>query len=98
MPTCINKLPLYLNTNKKWTYAVYNCVCSHKFIYLINYVRNSRLSYWDKVMVVDSLVDDIVSLHPNNNIICHAPNVKGMQQQPHAHFGVAPTTIHTSTN
>ena len=32
MPTFINKLPLYLDTDEKWTYAVYNCVCSHKFI------------------------------------------------------------------
>ena len=78
MPTCINKLPLYLNTNKKWTYAVYNCVCSHKFIDLINYVRNSGLSYWDQVMVVNSLVDGIFSLYPNNNTY-NLPRYHGIQ-------------------
>ena len=41
---------------------------SHKFIDLIKYVKNSRLSYWDQVMVVNSLVDDIFSLYPNDNI------------------------------
>ena len=76
MPTCINKLPLYLNTNKKWTYAVYNCM--FKFIDLINYVRNSGLSYWDKVLVVNSLVDDIFSLYPNNNTY-NLPRYHGIQ-------------------
>ena len=47
---------------------MYNCVCSQKFIDLIKYVKNSGLSYWDQVMVVNSLVDDIFSLYPNNNI------------------------------
>ena len=64
----IHTLPTYLNTNKKWTFAVYNCVCSHKFIDLIKYVKNSGLSYWDQVMLVNSLVNDIFSLYPNGNI------------------------------
>ena len=68
MPPSIHKLLTYLNTNKKWTFAVYNFVCSHKFIDLIKYVKNSGLSYWDQVMVVNSLVDDIFSLYPNDNI------------------------------
>ena len=68
MPSSIHKLPTYLNTYKKWTFAVDNCVCSHKFIDLIKYVKNSGLSYWDQVMVVNSLVDDIFSLYPNDNI------------------------------
>ena len=63
----IHKLPTYLDTNKKWTFAVYNCVCSHKFIDLIKYVKNSGFSYGDQVMVVNSLVDDIFSLYPNGN-------------------------------
>ena len=46
MPPSIHKLRTYLNTNKKWTFAVYNCVCSHKFIDFIKYVKNSELSYW----------------------------------------------------
>ena len=81
MPTCINKLPLYLNTNKKWTYAVYNCVCSHKFIDLIKYVRNSGLSYWDQVMVVNSLVDDIFFLYPNNNTYSFMKTLPPLPQQ-----------------
>ena len=68
IPPSIHKLPTYLNTNKKWTFAVYNCVCSHKFIDLIKYVKSSGLSYWDQVLVVNSLVDDIFSLYPNDNI------------------------------
>ena len=59
MPPSIHKLPTYLNTNKKWTFAVYYCVCSHKFMDLIKYVRNSGLPYWDQVMVVNSLAGDI---------------------------------------
>ena len=30
--------------------------------------------------------------------ICHAPNVKCMRQQPHAHFSDAPTMMHMGTN
>ena len=68
MPSSIHKLPSYLNTNNKRTSAVYNCVCSHKFIDLIKYVKSSGLSYWDQVMVVNSLVDDIFSLYSNDKI------------------------------
>ena len=81
MPTCINKLPLYLNSNKKWTCAVYNFMCSHKFIDLINYVRNSGLTYWDQVMVINSLVDDIFSLYPNNNTYSFMKTLPPLPQQ-----------------
>ena len=39
-----------------------------------------------------------VPLNTINMYICHAPNVKCVQQWPHAHFGDAPTTMHMGTN
>ena len=37
--------PSFLNSDKKWTYAVSNCTCIHKFVAIVKSVIESYLNY-----------------------------------------------------
>ena len=58
--------PSFLNSEKKWTYAVYNCICIHKFVAIVKSVMESNLNYWDEVIVISKLVSDVIQLYPLN--------------------------------
>ena len=58
--------PSFLNSDKKWTYAVYNCTCIHKFVAIVKSFMKSNLNYWDKVIIMNKLVSDVIQLYPLN--------------------------------
>ena len=58
--------PIFLNNDKKWTYAVYNCTCIHKLVGIIKSIMDSKLNYWDEVIVMNKLVSDVIQLYPLN--------------------------------
>ena len=63
--------PSFLNSDKKWTYAVYNCTCIHKFVAIVKSIMESNLNYWDEVIIMNKLVSDVIQLYPlNQDLIC----------------------------
>ena len=56
--------PSFLNSDKKWTYAVYNCTCIHKLVAIMRSIIESNLNYWDEVIVVNKFVSDVIQLYP----------------------------------
>ena len=41
--------PSFLNSDKKWTCAVYNCTCIHKLVAIMRSIMESNLNYLDEV-------------------------------------------------
>ena len=58
--------PSFLNSDKKWTHAVYNCTCIHKFVAIIKSIMERNLNYWDEVIIMNKLVSDVIQLYPLN--------------------------------
>ena len=56
--------PNFLNSDKKWTYAVYNCTCIHKLVAIMRSIMESNLNYWDDVIVINKFVSDVIQLYP----------------------------------
>ena len=56
--------PSYLNSDKKWTYAVFNCTCIHKLVAIMRSIMESNLNYWDEVIVTNNFVSDVIQLYP----------------------------------
>ena len=54
----------FLNSDKKWTYAVYNCTCIHKLVAIMRSIMESNLNYWDEVIVINKFVSDVIQLYP----------------------------------
>ena len=61
--------PSFLNSDKKWTYAVYNCTCIHKLVAIIKSILESNLNYWDEVIVISKFVSDVIQLNPMNRYL-----------------------------
>ena len=55
---------LILHSDKKWTYAVYNCTCIHKLVAIMRSIMESNLNYWDEVIVITKFVSDVIQLYP----------------------------------
>ena len=56
--------PSFLNSDNKWTYAVYNCTCIHKLAAIMRSIKESNLNYWDEVIVINKFVSDVIQLYP----------------------------------
>ena len=56
--------PSFLNSDKEWIYAVYNCTCIHKLVAIMRSIMESNLNYWDKVIVINKFVSDVIHLYP----------------------------------
>ena len=56
--------PSFLSTDKKWTYAVYNCICIHKLVAIMRSIMKSNLNYLDEVIVINKFVSDVIQLYP----------------------------------
>ena len=52
--------PSFLISDKKWTYAVYNCTCIHKLVAIMRSIVESNLNYWDEVIVTNKFVSDVI--------------------------------------
>ena len=52
--------PCFLNSDNKWTYAVYNCTCIHKLVAIMRSTEESNLNYWDEVIVINKFVSDVI--------------------------------------
>ena len=61
--------PSFLNSDKKWTYAVYNCTCIHTLVAIIKSILESNLNYWDEVIVISKFVSDVIQLNPMNRYL-----------------------------
>ena len=61
--------PSFLNSDKKWTYAVYNCTCIHKLVTIMRSIMESNLNYWDEVIVINKFVSDVIPLYPLNQYL-----------------------------
>ena len=62
----VSNYPSFLNSDKKWTYAVYNCTCIHKLVAITRSIMESNLNYWDEVIVRNKFVSDVIQLYPLN--------------------------------
>ena len=62
--------PSFLNSDKKWTYAVYNCTCIHKLVAIMRSIIKSNFNYWDEVIVTNKFVSDAIQLYPLNQCWC----------------------------
>ena len=60
----LSNYPSFLNTDKKWTYAVYNCTCIHKLVAIMRSIMESNLNYWDEVIVTNTFVSNVMQLYP----------------------------------
>ena len=60
----LSNYPSFLNSDKKWTYAVYNCTCIHKLVPIMRGVMESNLNYWDQVIVTNTFVSNVIQLYP----------------------------------
>ena len=58
--------PIFLHSDKKWTYAVYNCTCIHKLVAIMRSIMESNLNYWDEVIVTNKFVSDVIQLYPTS--------------------------------
>ena len=54
--------PCFLNGDKKWTYAVYNCTHIHKLVAIMKRIMESNLNYWDELIVTKKFVSDVIQL------------------------------------
>ena len=62
--------PSFINSDKKWTYAVYDCTCIHKPVAIMRSIMENNLNYWDEVIVINKLVSDVIHLYPINQYWC----------------------------
>ena len=60
----LSNYPSFLNSDKKWTYAVYNCTCVHKLVAIMRSIMESNLNYWDEVIVTNTFVSNVIQLYP----------------------------------
>ena len=60
----LSSYPSFLNSDKKWTYAVYNCTCIHKLVAIMRSIMESNLNYWDEVIVTNTFVSNVIQLYP----------------------------------
>ena len=62
----VSNYSIFLNSDKKWTYAVYNCTCIHKLVAIMKSIMESNLNYWDEVIVTNTFVSNVIQLYPLN--------------------------------
>ena len=62
--------PSFLNSDKKWIHAVWNCTCIHKLVAIMRSIMESNLNYWDEVIVINKFVSDVIQLYPINQYWC----------------------------
>ena len=53
----------FLNSDKKWTHAVYDCTCIHKLVAIMRSIMENNLNYWDEVIVINKFVSDVIQLY-----------------------------------
>ena len=56
----LSNYPSFLNSDKKWTYAVYNCSCIYKLVAIMRSIMESNLNYWDEVIVTNTFVSNVI--------------------------------------
>ena len=73
----------FLNSDKKWTYAVYSCTCIHKLVAIMRSIMESNLNYWDEVIVINKFASDVIQLYPMSQygFNCELNYVMGMERK-----------------